>query len=110
MSELFGSSELSQLEALDSSDVDSSESLKELRDQTGLITKKQRQAIRALLLHQVDRELSDFNMDEDSFKSLTIPEGGLFMEDLIVMKDNMLDEELQEDIMEEYFTESGAFE
>ena len=109
MSELFGSSELSQLETLDSSGVDSSESLKELRDQTGLITKKQRQAIRALL-HQVDRELSDFNMDEDSFKSLTVLEGSLFMEDLIVMKDNMLDEELQEDIMEEYFTESGAFE
>jgi hypothetical protein len=109
MSELFGSSELSQLETLDSSGVDSSESLKELRDQTGLITKKQRQAIRALL-HQIDRELSDFNMDEDSFKSLTIPEGSLFMEDLIVMKENMLDEELQEDIMEEYFTESGAFE
>ena len=109
MSELFGSSELSQLEELDSSGVDSSESLKELRDQTGLITKKQRQAIRALL-HQVDRELSDFNMDEDSFKSLTVLEGSLFMEDLIVMKDNMLDEELQEDIMEEYFTESGAFE
>ena len=109
MSELFGSSELSQLEALDSSGVDSSESLKELRDQTGLITKKQRQAIRALL-HQVDRELSDFNMDEDSFKSLTVLEGSLFMEDLIVMKDNMLDEELQEDIMEEYFTESGVFE
>ena len=109
MSELFGSSELSQLETLDSSGVDSSESLKELRDQTGLITKKQRQAIRALL-HQVDRELSDFNLDEDSFKSLTDLEGSLFMEDLIVMKDNMLDEELQEDIMEEYFTESGAFE
>ena len=109
MSELFGSSELSQLETLDSSGVDSSEYLKELRDQTGLITKKQRQAIRALL-HQVDRELSDFNMDEDSFKSLTVLEGSLFMEDLIVMKDNMLDEELQEDIMEEYFTESGAFE
>ena len=109
MSELIGSSELSQLEELDGSGVDSSESLKELRDQTGLITKKQRQAIRALL-HQVDRELSDFNMDEDSFKSLTVLEGSLFMEDLIVMKDNMLDEELQEDIMEEYFTESGAFE
>ena len=109
MSELFGSSELSQLEELDGSGVDSSESLEELRDQTGLITKKQRQAIRALL-HQVDRELSDFNMDEDSFKSLTVLEGSLFMEGLIVMKDNMLDEELQEDIMEEYFTESGAFE
>ena len=109
MSELFGSSELSQLEELDSAGVDSSESLKALRDQTGLITKKQRQAIRALL-HQVDRELSDFDMDEDSFKSLTVLEGSLFMEDLIVMKDNMLDEELQEDIMEEYFTESGAFE
>ena len=109
MSDLFGSNELDQLAELDDSGVDSSESIKDLRDQTGLITKKQRQAIRALL-HQVDRELSDFNMDEDSFKSLTIPEGSLFMEDLIVMKDNMLDEELQEDIMEEYFTESGAFE
>ncbi len=109
MSDLFGSNELDQLAELDDSGVDSSESIKELRDQTGLVTKKQRQAIRALL-HQVDRELSDFNMDEDSFKSLTIPEGSLFMEDLIVMKDNMLDEELQEDIMEEYFTESGVFE
>lgn len=109
MSDLFGSNELDQLAELDDSGVDSSESIKDLRDQTGLVTKKQRQAIRALL-HQVDRELSDFNMDEDSFKSLTILEGSLFMEDLIVMKDNMLDEELQEDIMEEYFTESGVFE
>ena len=109
MSDLFGSNELDQLAQLDDSGADSSESIKDLRDQTGLVTKKQRQAIRALL-HQVDRELSDFNMDEDSFKSLTIPEASVFMEDLIVMKDNMLDEELQEDIMEEYFTESGAFE
>ena len=109
MSDLFGSNELDQLAELDDSGVDSSESIKDLRDQTGLVTKKQRQAIRALL-HQVDRELSDFNMDEDSFKSLTIPEASVFMEDLIVMKDNMLDEELQEDIMEEYFTESGVFE
>ena len=109
MSDLFGSNELDQLAELDDSGVDSSESIKDLRDQTGLVTKKQRQAIRALL-HQVDRELSDFNMDEDSFKSLTVLEGSLFMEDLIVMKDNMLDEELQEDIMEEYFTESGVFE
>ena len=109
MSDLFGSNELDQLAELDDSGVDSSESIKELRDQTGLVTKKQRQAIRALL-HQVDRELSDFNMDEDSFKALTIPEASAFMEDLLAIKEEMLDEELKEEIMEEYFTESGVFE
>ena len=109
MSDLFGSNELDQLAELDDSGVDSSESIKDLRDQTGLVTKKQRQAIRALL-HQVDRELSDFNMDEDSFKALTIPEASAFMEDLLAIKEEMLDEELKEEIMEEYFTESGVFE
>ena len=109
MSDLFGSNELDQLAELDDSGVDSSESIKELRDQTGLVTKKQRQAIRALL-HQVNLELSDFKMDEDSFKALTIPEASAFMEDLLAIKEEMLDEELKEEIMEEYFTESGVFE
>ena len=109
MSNLFGSNELDQLAELDDSGVDSSESIKDLRDQTGLVTKKQRQAIRALL-HQVNLELSDFKMDEDSFKALTIPEASAFMEDLLAIKEEMLDEELKEEIMEEYFTESGVFE
>ena len=109
MSDLFGSNELDQLAELDDSGVDSSESIKDLRDQTGLVTKKQRQAIRALL-HQVSLELSDFKMDEDSFKALTIPEASAFMEDLLAIKEEMLDEELKEEIMEEYFTESGVFE
>ena len=38
MSDLFGSNELDQLAELDDSGVDSSESIKDLRDQTGLVT------------------------------------------------------------------------
>lgn len=108
MSNIFKDTDIELLSLIDDQGIDKEfvkQSIDSLAEQSSKITKPQRQLVRGLL-HQTDTSLSDFNLTEETFKAMTITEGSAFIDELLILKEEII----EEDIDEEFYAEGGSFE